>query len=112
MAFGVNSAGVVVGTDGNGNAFYLSHGKVKTFIPNGGSAATAFGINDQGMIVGQYTNADGATPGFIRVNGKTDHHDQRPVRAEHGQRPGHQQQGPGGRVLCRHRRPGPRLHGE
>ena len=48
MAFGVNKEGVVVGTDGNGNAFYLSHGKVKTFIPNGGSAATAFGINDQG----------------------------------------------------------------
>jgi uncharacterized membrane protein len=70
MAFGVNSSGVVVGTDGNGNAFYLSHGVVKTFIPTGGSSATAFGINDAGTIVGQDTNG-GATPGFIRVNGKT-----------------------------------------
>jgi uncharacterized membrane protein len=69
-AFGVNSSGVVVGTDGNGNAFYLSHGKVKTFIPTGGSAATAFGINDKGTIVGQYT-VGSETPGFIRVNGKT-----------------------------------------
>ena len=32
QAFGVNRAGVVVGTDGNGNAFYLSHGRVTTFI--------------------------------------------------------------------------------
>jgi uncharacterized membrane protein len=70
MAFGVNSSGVVVGTDGNGNAFYLSRGVVKTFIPTGGSSATAFGINDNGTIVGQYVNG-GATPGFIRVNGKT-----------------------------------------
>ncbi len=70
-AFGVNSSGVVVGTDGNGNAFFLSHGKVNTFIPTGGSSATAFGINDGGQIVGQYTNAAGETPGFIRVNGKT-----------------------------------------
>jgi uncharacterized membrane protein len=71
MAFGTNSSGVVVGTDGNGNAFYLSHGRVMTFIPTGGSAATAFGINDRGTIVGQYTNSSGEMPGFIRVNGKT-----------------------------------------
>ena len=35
MAAGVNSGGTVVGTDGNGNAFYTTNGKVKTFIPNG-----------------------------------------------------------------------------
>ena len=57
----------MVGTDGNGNAFDLSGGKVQTFIPLGGSAATAFGINDQGTIVGQYTNG-GEMPGFIRPN--------------------------------------------
>jgi uncharacterized membrane protein len=67
MAFGINSFGTVVGTDGNGNAFYLNHGKVTTFIPLGGSSATAFGINDRGTIVGQYVNST-ATPGFIRLN--------------------------------------------
>jgi uncharacterized membrane protein len=70
-AFGVNRFGVVVGTDGNGNAFTLFNGRLSTFIPNGGSSATAFGINDNNQIVGQYTNAAGQTPGFVRLNGKT-----------------------------------------
>jgi uncharacterized membrane protein len=70
MAFGTNASGTVVGTDGNGSAFSLSRGVVKTFIPNGGMSATAFGINDRGAIVGQYVTAD-ATPGFVRVNGKS-----------------------------------------
>ncbi|MGA8350693.1 MAG: hypothetical protein WB773_23075 [Isosphaeraceae bacterium] len=70
MAFGTNSAGTVVGTDGNGNAFTLSNGKLTTFIPPGGTSATAFGINDNGTIVGQYVTAS-ATPGFIKVNPKT-----------------------------------------
>jgi uncharacterized membrane protein len=69
MAFGVNRAGVVVGTDGNGNAFYLSRGKLTTFIPLGGSAATAFGISDRGTIVGQYTLGN-EMPGFIRINSR------------------------------------------
>ena len=70
MAFGLNSAGTVVGTDGNGNAFYLKKGAVKTFIPNGGVSAVAFGINDGGVIVGQYTTST-TTPGFIRVTPKS-----------------------------------------
>jgi uncharacterized membrane protein len=70
MAFGINKEGVVAGTDDNGNAFSLSRGKMTTFIPTGGTSATAFGINDEGTIVGQYAT-DMATPGFIRVNGKT-----------------------------------------
>ena len=70
MAFGTNSSGTVVGTDGNGNAFTLSNGKLKTFIPPGGMSAVAFGINDMGTIVGQDVTANG-TPGFIRVNPKT-----------------------------------------
>jgi hypothetical protein len=69
-AFGINSAGTVVGTDGNGNAFYLLHGKLHTFIPNGGMSAMAFGINDQGTIVGQYVTST-ATPGFIRLEGNS-----------------------------------------
>jgi hypothetical protein len=43
---------------------------LKTLIPTGGSSAIAFGINDQGTIVGQYATST-ATPGFIRVNGKS-----------------------------------------
>jgi uncharacterized membrane protein len=70
MAFAVNSSGTVVGTDGNGNAFYTIKGKVKTFIPKGGMSATAFGINDHGTIVGQYVTST-ATPGFIRVSPKS-----------------------------------------
>jgi hypothetical protein len=70
MALGINSFNTVVGTDGNGNAFYTSGGKVITFIPPGGTSAVAFGINDEGMIVGQYVTSTG-TPGFVRVNADT-----------------------------------------
>ncbi len=70
QAFGINTAGVVVGTDGNNNAAFLYRGALKTFIPFGGSSAIAFGINDQNTIVGQYTTAT-ASPGFVRFsNGK------------------------------------------
>jgi hypothetical protein len=64
MALGINLFGTVVGNDGNGNAFYLTGNTVHTFIPLGGSAPTAFGINDLGTIVGQVTVGD-ETPGFI-----------------------------------------------
>lgn len=70
-AFGINSAGTVVGADGSGNAFSLSRrGVLKTFIPTGGMSATAFGINDQGTIVGQFVTST-ATPGFIQVHDKS-----------------------------------------
>jgi uncharacterized membrane protein len=71
MALGINSAGTVVGSDGNGNAFFLTGGSVHTFIPTGGTSATAFGINDHGTIVGQYSTAN-ATPGFIRSGANSD----------------------------------------
>jgi hypothetical protein len=66
MAFGVNAEGLVVGTDGNGNAFFLHGNQVSTFIPPGGTSAVAFGINDFNTIVGQYTVGN-ATPGFVRL---------------------------------------------
>jgi uncharacterized membrane protein len=69
-AFAVNSRGTVVGTDGNGNAFFVDHGAVKTFIPNGGMSALALGVSDHGTIVGQYSTST-ASPGFIRVSGKS-----------------------------------------
>ncbi len=69
MAFGVNSAGTVVGTDGNGNGFFLPNGGTPTtFNPNSGTNVMAFGINDHGSIVGQYTTAGGTSPGFL-LNG-------------------------------------------
>src|SRR5579883_1307406 len=68
MALGINSAGTVVGTDGNGNAFSLSNGTV-TILPTAGTPAMAFGINDRGMIVGQETVGN-TTPGFL-LNGTT-----------------------------------------
>ena len=71
MAFGINSAGTVVGTDGHGDAFSLSRrGVLETFIPTGAASATAFGVNDQGTIVGQYATTT-ATPGFVRVHGNS-----------------------------------------
>jgi probable HAF family extracellular repeat protein len=69
MANGINSAGTVVGSDGNGNAFFLNGGTVVTFAPNGGSPAQAFGINDHGAIAGQYTT-NAASPGFV-MSGQT-----------------------------------------
>jgi hypothetical protein len=68
MANGINSAGVVVGTDGNNNAFSLNGNSLVTFIPNGGVSAIAFGINDKGMIAGQYTTNADTSPGFV-LNG-------------------------------------------
>ena len=68
MALGVNSAGSVVGADGAGNAFIISGGgSPVSFLPGTSVAATAFGINDNGVIAGQMT-VGGAMPGFV-LNG-------------------------------------------
>ena len=76
MALGINGSNAVVGTDGNGNAFYLQGATLQTFIPGGGSAAVALGINDKGNIVGQYTTPDGKSPGFFLTN----HESTSPIR--------------------------------
>jgi hypothetical protein len=65
LAFGVNSGGVVVGTDGFGDAFYSKLGTT-SFIPSG-TSAVAFGINDGGKIVGQYFITDNIQPGFVQT---------------------------------------------
>jgi hypothetical protein len=68
MAFGVNAAGSVVGSDGAGNAFIISGGgSPVSFLPGASTAATAFGINDNGAIAGQMT-LGAVTPGFV-LNG-------------------------------------------
>jgi hypothetical protein len=61
-AFGINSAGDVVGA-ANGAAFFLPNGGSPQTIPGVGSPSAAFGINDKGNIVGQYT-VGATTPGF------------------------------------------------
>jgi hypothetical protein len=72
-AFGINSAGTVVGDDGKFHAASLSRGVVKTFSVAGSEFTSASGINDRGTIVGNdvTSNANHATPGFILVNGHT-----------------------------------------
>ena len=64
MAFGINSAGDVVGVDQNGNATFLPKGGSPQMLTTPGATSFAFGINDHGNIVGQYTSAD-ASPGFF-----------------------------------------------
>jgi len=67
MAFGINSAGNVVGAV-NGSAFYLPSGGSAQGITTPGTPSAAFGIDDNGNIVGQYTTAGGQTPGFYISN--------------------------------------------
>jgi hypothetical protein len=62
-AFGINSAGNVVGGNGT-NAFYLPNGGSLQNLTTPAGAINAFGINDKGNIVGQFSSG-GNTPGFI-----------------------------------------------
>ena len=111
MANGINSSGTVVGTDGNGNAFFETNGKVKTFIPTGGMSRGRFRDQRQGNDRRPVRDLD--HDARVHQGKQQDfHRDQCTVRARRRQRPGHQQQGPGGRVLSGHGRPGPRLHGQ
>lgn len=63
MAFGINSAGDVVGTQ-NGTAFFLPPNGSVMALAAPGPASTAFGIDDTGNIVGQFTSAL-AMPGVL-----------------------------------------------
>ncbi len=68
MINGVNTAGSIVGI-ANGNGFkIIAGGTQKAITPPGSSASVAFGINDLGVIVGQYT-AGATSPGFVDING-------------------------------------------
>ena len=70
MVFGMNAINTIVGTQ-NGAAFMLAANGSAQPLPTPATATSAFGINDKGQIVGQYTNAQGQTPGFALVNMKT-----------------------------------------
>jgi len=68
MANGVNTHNAVVGVS-SGNAFLLVNGSHSGLGIPGAISSVAFGINDNGVIVGQYVNAAGNTPGFVDANG-------------------------------------------
>jgi PEP-CTERM motif len=63
MALGINSAGDVGGGNGT-NAFFLPNGGSLQNLTTPTNAINAFGINDHGNIVGQFTSGTN-TPGFI-----------------------------------------------
>jgi hypothetical protein len=70
VAFGIDSAGDVV--SGNGaNAFFLPKGGSLQNLATPGGAINAFGVNDKGNIVGQFTSGAN-TPGFILASSARD----------------------------------------
>ncbi len=73
MANGINDARTVVGGSSNGTAFTLPSGGTPTTLPavnTTTTSQTAFGINQSGLIVGQFTdNATGNTPGYLLSGG-------------------------------------------
>lgn len=73
MANGLNSSGQVVGGIGSTAFFLTNGGNTVTQIPSvtpSTTAEAAFGINDQGTIVGQYSDSKtGTSPGFVYSKG-------------------------------------------
>jgi hypothetical protein len=68
MANGINDSRTVVGGNSSGTAFLLPGGTPITLAKVNGTTVfqTAFGINDAGLIAGQYTDgATDTTPGFL-----------------------------------------------
>jgi hypothetical protein len=68
MANGINDAQTVVGGASNGTAFTLSGGPPLTLpmVTSTTISETAFGLNNGGLIVGQYTDgATDTTPGYV-----------------------------------------------
>jgi hypothetical protein len=72
MANGVNSGGTVVG--GSNNFAFLLSGANLTTLPIVNTTTVseiAFGVNDAGLVVGQFTDGNtDTTPGFLLANGK------------------------------------------
>ena len=72
MANGINNSLTVVGGLSNGRAFTLVGGLLLPLSAVNSTTAsqTAFGVSDQGLIVGQFVdNATGTTPGYLLQNG-------------------------------------------
>jgi probable HAF family extracellular repeat protein len=75
-AEGINDADQVVGvfktnySSGTNQGFLYQNGTFTTIDdPNGAEGTQAYGINNTGEIVGQYTDSSGKSHGFIDVNG-------------------------------------------
>lgn len=64
----LNSNALGVGVN-NGKAFFETNAVIQYLPIPGAITSVAFGVNDYGFKVGQYTRADGKTPGFVEVNG-------------------------------------------
>ena len=73
MANGLNNSGQIVGSLGSSAFFVTNGGNTLTYIPSvtfTTTAEAAFGINDKGTIVGQYTDSStGNSPGFVYAKG-------------------------------------------
>jgi len=71
---GINNLGEIVGAygpDGAYHGFTYLDGKFTTVDFPGASSTVLQGINDEGVIVGQYTDGNGTSlHGFIDINGK------------------------------------------
>ena len=70
-AFGVNSSGVVVGTDGNGNAFFLQKASSNTFIPHGGTGGGGLRHQRSRHNRRSIRHLGRHNPGFVRLNGNS-----------------------------------------
>jgi probable HAF family extracellular repeat protein len=74
-SWGINGAGQVVGyySTANGNLGFLYNPTTQTYTtltgPAGASDIRAFGINDNGAIVGDYRDSSNNTHGFLYANG-------------------------------------------
>ena len=67
-ANGINSSNQIVGSDGGGGAFLLDSNGLTTLplVDSTEASQAAFGINDGGVIVGQYFHSDGIiSSGFV-----------------------------------------------
>ncbi len=75
MAIGINAGRQVVGAVGDNAVMVHGVGQMMTVVPLAAAmpgntkSEAAFGINNSGMIVGQYTRNDGASPGFLLAGG-------------------------------------------
>lgn len=83
LAYDLNDRGEIVGTISTAEGqrgFVLRHGKYTLIHFPGATATQVFGINNHGVIVGEYRDESGTTHGFKAVprhkkhhGGKTDH---------------------------------------
>lgn len=84
LAYDLNDRGEVVGTistEEGQRGFVLRHGKYKLIHFPGATATQAFGINNHGVIVGEYRDASGTTHGFKAIS---KHKKQHGEKADHG----------------------------